>query len=213
MKKAADRLKPDYEKLLEEINGKMKESNIYRDELMNKKKEFQTLALDYQREAYKKINVLRELVNQKEKELMENLESIKIAKQMHIEAFYQNIKRSQNNLSNAQKIVQSKLNSLNETEVCEFYQKKTGVIRDFLESQSSDSHELRFIAQRDDFKDLEKFNPMWTEQSNVYLEKMSNFGPYFFLDLRAKFKEEKGIFQKSFLKQVDDSFGVKLMSL
>jgi len=54
--------------------------------------------------------------------------------------------------------VQSKLNSLNETEVCEFYQKKTGVIRDFLESQSSDSHELRFIAQRDDFKDLEKFN-------------------------------------------------------
>jgi len=173
MKKAADRLKPDYERLLEEINGKIKESNVYRDELVNKKKEFQTLALDYQKEAYRRINILRELVNQKEKELMENLESIKMAKQMQIEAFYQNIKRSQNNLSNVHKIVQSKFYSGNDIEVCEYYHNKTGIIRDFLEREISDSHDLRFTSQCDDFRDLEIWNQEM-DQIIKSIDKLSN---------------------------------------
>ena len=162
LKKAADKIKPKFEDLLQQVSSKAETLQQHEENLINKKIEIEHFAVNFSDEIMSKMNELREAIDNKEREMLEQIDRTKMEKLKEIESNYQSVKTTNQEMLKIQDDLQEKLSSLKDLELCQYYLNKSKSIKDYIEKDGPSKIKLmKLTLQSGDIKNqfsLQQYN-------------------------------------------------------
>jgi len=150
IKRAGEKIRKQFKEIVQETKDKVETYQKWERKAEGRREQLLDVMKQYRQDIKKRFEELQRKIIEKENEIMEGIDQIKIEKEWEFEAFLEMVKRRQAEVFTLQETLKGNLEDLDDVTVCSYYTKKEPFIRGFLKDTGNlEQKKVDVILERD----------------------------------------------------------------